>query len=396
MFQNLVSHNADLEGLVKRGYALAFDSTNHLVVRDVPYLDSEGALKWGALVAKLEFVDLLNVKQSDHQVFFAGSPPYGLDGLPIPNLGGGPTTLLLSERSRDVIVERSFSNKPRATGAFMDFLQKIDSYVTIISGPAIERFNVSPFTFRAILDEDEADPIFKFYDTLTSRAEIGEYSAKLEDEIVAIVGLGGTGSYILDFLAKSRVKQIRGFDGDFFHVHNAFRAPGRVSRLELGKTKAGVLMNRYKNLRRGVVLRQQHVDATCEKEFSGVTFAFVCVDRGSSRAQIFDLLIRLRIPFIDVGLGLNRKPEGLTGLIRTTFFPLDKAAVVRDAGLAELADHPDDVYHSNIQISELNALNAAMAVIKYKQLLGFYGSVLPEEHHIYNVAELKSYSQGIA
>jgi hypothetical protein len=36
----------------------------------------------------------------------------------------------------------------------------------------------------------------------------------------------------------------------------------------------------------------------------GVTFAFVCVDRGSARAGIFDLLISRGIPFIDVGMGL--------------------------------------------------------------------------------------------
>ena len=126
-----------------------------------------------------------------------------------------------------------------------------------------------------------------------------------------------------------------------------------------------------------------------------MTFAFVCVDKGSSRSAIVNLLIRLQIPFIDVGLGLNRKPDGLTGLVRTTFFPVETAAQVRDAGLVELQDQPDDIYHSNIQITELNALNAAVAVIKYKQLRGFYGQTLPDEHHLFNVAELKTYSKGI-
>ena len=37
-------------------YAVAVDS-NHLVVRDIPYLDSEGGLQTGAIVAKLEFID---------------------------------------------------------------------------------------------------------------------------------------------------------------------------------------------------------------------------------------------------------------------------------------------------------------------------------------------------
>ena len=260
MFQNLVSHNPDLERLVKKGYAVAFDSTNHLVVRDIPYIDDSGSLKWGAFVTKLQFVDLEHVEQDDHQVFFAGSVPYGLDGQPIPNLAGGPTSVPLSERSGDVVVERSFSNKPRVAQAFADFFEKIESYTTIISGPAMQMFDVNPLTFRAVLDEREADAIFKFYDTLTSRAEIGNYAARLEDEVVAIIGLGGTGSFILDFMARSRVKEIRGFDGDSFHVHNAFRAPGKTVRREFGKPKARVLKKRYGNFRRNIKLHEIYVD----------------------------------------------------------------------------------------------------------------------------------------
>jgi hypothetical protein len=79
-------------------------------VRDIPYLDSQQALQVGAIVSVLEFIDKVRVKQHDHQVYFAGSAPYGLDGQPIPNLGGGPTTIALSKT--DVLVERSFSNKP--------------------------------------------------------------------------------------------------------------------------------------------------------------------------------------------------------------------------------------------------------------------------------------------
>src|SRR5712691_9097619 len=112
MLQILVSHNEDVRRLVEKGYAVAFDSTNHLIVRDIPYLDSEGKLKVGAFVTKLEFIDLQRVKQQDHTIFFAGSVPYGLDGNPVPNLGGGACTVALSKASEDILVERSFSNKP--------------------------------------------------------------------------------------------------------------------------------------------------------------------------------------------------------------------------------------------------------------------------------------------
>lgn len=123
MFHQLVSRNEDLQRLVEKGYAVAFDS-NYLVVRDIPYLDSDGKLQIGAIVTKLEFIDQERVTQTDHQVFFAGSVPYGLDGKPIPNLGGGPAQLALGEAGKDTVVQRSFSNKPTTTGKFQDFFEK--------------------------------------------------------------------------------------------------------------------------------------------------------------------------------------------------------------------------------------------------------------------------------
>ena len=127
MFQKLVSHNDDIRRLVEKGYAVAFDS-NCLVIRDIPYLDSNKKLRIGAIVAKLVFIDQKRVEQDDHQVYFAGSVPHGINGSPVPNLGGGPTTIALTEACHDAVVERSFSNKPRATGKFQDFYEKIESY----------------------------------------------------------------------------------------------------------------------------------------------------------------------------------------------------------------------------------------------------------------------------
>jgi hypothetical protein len=163
--------------------AVAIDS-GYLVVRDISYLDAQRQLQWGAFVAKLEFIDKLTVGQDDHQVWFAGSAPHGLDGKPIPNLGGGPTSLPLGDGSRDVLVQRRFSNKPTAAGKFTDFFEKIESYLTIISGPAMELHNANPFTFRT--QETIPASMFKVHDTLTSRAEITDLSAKFADDVVAI------------------------------------------------------------------------------------------------------------------------------------------------------------------------------------------------------------------
>jgi hypothetical protein len=294
----------------------------------------------------------------------------------------------LSEASRDVVVERSFSNKPKATGKFRDFFEKIQSYVGIISGPAMELHGVTPYTFR-VVQEVASDSVFKFHDTLTSRAEITDLSAKFENDIVAVIGLGGTGAYTLDFLVKTPVREIRAFDLDAFHVHNGFRSPGRLDPAELGKPKTEVYFQRYENFRKGLSTTPKLVDASCIDDLKGVTFAFVCVDKGSARAGIFELLISMGIPFIDVGMGLNRKHGSLNGMLRTTYYPPDHAQALRDKGLAELADAPDDLYRTNIQIAELNALNACLAVIRFKQVRGFYFEELPYQHLLFGIGDLR-------
>ena len=67
---------------------------------------------------------------------------------------------------------------------------------------------------------------FRYMDTASGRAGIGAISEQLATGPVAIVGLGGTGSYILDLVAKTPVREIHLFDGDRFGQHNAFRSPG--------------------------------------------------------------------------------------------------------------------------------------------------------------------------
>jgi hypothetical protein len=388
MFQTLISRNDDLRRLVDKGYAVAFD-TNHLVIRDIPYLTREGVLQWGSMVAKVEFVDEQRVRQTDHQVFFAGSVPHALDGSPIPNLGGGPAQVQLSASSADVVVERSFSNKPRKTGQFADFFEKIESYVAIVSGPAMERHGVTALT-RRVVEGSGGESVFKYPDTLTSRADLGDLNSRFANDVIAVIGLGGTGAYVLDFLVKTPVHAIRAFDADHYCVHNAFRSPGRLSaETELGYSKAEVYRARYEGFRHHLTVKPIFLDESCASELDGVTFAFVCVDKGTARATIFDLLLAKQIPFIDVGMGLKRRDGALAGMLRTTYYSKEHGSRLHQMGLAELSDAPAELYRSNVQIAELNALNACLAVMRFKQLRGFYLTELPNTHLLFGIGDLR-------
>jgi molybdopterin/thiamine biosynthesis adenylyltransferase len=388
MVTALAEHNPDIRQLLEKGYALSIDS-DYLVVRDVSYLDENKILQVGSLISKVVDVDKKQIRLHDHQMLFCGSHPCQMDGTPIQNMGGGPATLALA--SADLVVQRNFSHKPG--NGYTDFYEKVETYVYIICGPAIELYGnkAHPWTFRTV--EAAGESVFKYRDTLTSRAEIGDLSAKFNEEVIAIIGLGGTGSYVLDFLVKTPVKEIRGFDLDSFHVHNAFRSPGKIEEDELGKRKAEVYQKRYEDFRSGVNLNSKKILSDSTEELQGVTFAFICVDKGSSRADILDVLIKMKIPFIDVGMGLDRKEGSISGMLRTVYFSKENPQDTLEKNIVPLTDPADDIYRNNIQISELNALNACLAVIKYKQVLGFYTDDNSFYHTLFNLESLKTISE---
>jgi molybdopterin/thiamine biosynthesis adenylyltransferase len=387
MLRELANHNDDLRRLLEKGYALAFDSS-YLIVRDIPYLSDKRELKIGAIVCKMKTADNMNFEPEDHQVFFAGSHPCGLDGCPLPNFGGGPAGLTLSDAARDVVVERSFSNKPKETGKFQDHFEKIESYVSQISGPATELYGIRPYTFRSV-ESEEPNPIFKVRDMLTSRAEITDLAQKFANDDVAVIGLGGTGAYLLDFLVKTPIPTIRGFDPDVFFVHNAFRSPGAISAEDYGKPKADVYTAHHDNFRNGLTIHRKFIDESSADDLAGVTFAFVCVDKGTSRKGIFDLLLAQEIPFIDVGMGLRRQNGPLSGMLRVTYYSKEDGAKFRQMCLADEADDPNDIYRANVQIGELNALNASLAIIRFKQLRGFYFEEAQLSHLLFDIGDLK-------
>jgi hypothetical protein len=54
-------------------------------------------------------------------------------------------------------------------------------------------------------------------------------------------------------------------------------------------------------------VERRAIGSDSAEALDGVTFAFVCVDRGTARSEIFGLLLSKKIPFIDVGMGVTRK-----------------------------------------------------------------------------------------
>ena len=75
-------------------------------------------------------------------------------------------------------------------------------------------------------------------------------------------------------------------------------------------------------------------------------------------------------------------------MIRTTYYAPESACETLAKRLAPMSDDPDAVYQNNIQIAELNALNASLAIIKYKQIRGFYENETNINHMLLNIKDL--------
>lgn len=122
-------------------------------------------------------------------------------------------------------------------------------------------------------------------------------------------------------------------------------------------------------------------------------FVFLCVDKGESRAKVVDLLNGLGKPFIDVGMGLMRTDGPLNGRVRATLVDDKTRSAVLAKSILPVLDDADHEYQTNIQIAELNALNAALAVILFKKRFGYYVDSDPGYNLLMNLDRLKIFRE---
>ncbi len=384
MSQKLVNPDSpDLKRLREEGYNIEIRSA-YLLLKDVPYVTSEKKVKRGILVSKLNLAGDLTARPDDHQAQFIGDFPCHLDGSPMNEMGspGAPTKL-----DEGLIINHSFSRKPQR-GYYENYHEKMTAYVALISDHAqVIDVGATAQTFR-VDEPEEADSPFNYLDTASSRAEINIATRKLALDKIAIVGLGGTGSYVLDLVAKTPVMEIHLFDGDKLSTHNAFRSPGApsIEELRAQPLKTVYFKDRYSKMHRWIKLHSSFIDASNVDELRDMKFAFLCLDRGKSKRLIVEKLEELGIPFIDVGIGLYLKNEMLDGILRVTTSTPEQRQHVREKGRIPFGDpQVDNEYDKNIQIADLNALNAALAVIKWKKLFGFYADFEKEFFSTYTI-----------
>ena len=218
------------------------------------------------------------------------------------------------------------------------------------------------------------DSPFRFLNTAPSRTRTTDLSNRLKNEVVAIVGVGGTGSYVLDFVSKTEVKEIHLFDNDEFLNHNAIRAPGPFGKEELAQAarKAVFHAARYSRMRSSIFAHDDLIDESNVDRLRGFDTVFMCLAAHPIKRMIAETCVRSGGLVIDTGMSVDRGRQGgpLLAMLATTTLTQEHYAHME--GCVDMAVDDDDGEYGarNAQMAELNAMNAAFAVIRWKKERG--------------------------
>ena len=129
---------------------------------------------------------------------------------------------------------------------------------------------------------------------------------------MAIVGVGGTGSYLMDILAKTNVKELHLFDEDVLKQHNAFRMCGAARIEELGGSfsKVDWYRHTYAAIREtGFHVHTEELTADRRDILAKFTTVFIAVDDLAVRRDLQAACNELGIYHVSVGIGVEVEGE---------------------------------------------------------------------------------------
>lgn len=357
----------------------------YLLVHQVPFVTRDRTVQRGTLVCP--YVESAGevLPPDNHQVWWTEEAPCFADGQPLRQI-------LHSENLHELFagcrVRHHFSNKPHGSSGFSEHYSKMVHYIGLISDQArVIDPGADARTWRVVEHTDD-ESVFRYADSASARAEILSVANRLAAPKIAIIGLGGTGAYVLDLVAKTPLGEIHLFDGDIFRQHNAFRAPGaaHIDDLRERLSKAEYFQRKYDPMRRGIVCHPYYLIDANLGELREFSFVFVCVDDGPARALIGNHLRECGTPYVDVGMDITFVPatSALVGTCRSTLVTPQQSEHV-SRYVPTMKNDEENLYGTNIQVADMNMLNAALAVMMWKQHSGFYQDDFGAHHVTYSV-----------
>ena len=381
MSNSLISRNSDLSDIEAKYRVRILGA--YLIVEGIFYLGEDGEPKQAEIVTHLDMSggsgEEVIKPPKDHTVWWTGEMPYRATGESME------ADLVCNKWSEGKDIEEGitvytrWSRKLKHAGKtrkYSSHYEKIEAYILEVSGeveishPGI--LEAAKFVPGSQIDMNTR---FVYIDTNSYRNGTRAIEKRIDEEIVAVIGVGGTGSYLVDILAKTNIKELHLYDDDVMDNHNAFRVAGaaRVSELNGMTHKVDWHRKRYQEVRKdGLHIHQIKINETnyeCLKKFTTI---FIVVDDLKIRRKIQKVCQDMGIHHISVGLGLDIEGEnddqiGGNVKIEVDYIPKNYDKFNNKSEEEQYENPADlDVYESNIQTAELNMLGAALAITEWK------------------------------
>ena len=291
---------------------------------------------------------------------------YHADGMAIGNLvdGDGKTWSNIS-------IKKGGQGSPEVDGSASDLIHR---YAKQIVGA----MSAAGYSETASLAQQGP---FKIPNTFEARAAIGPVQDRIRQQRIAIIGLGGTGAYVLDLVAKTPVMEIHLLDFDEIKWHNFMRAPGAPTAEDIELRRKGRLRkveyyhSKYASLREGIHPHAVRMDSpSAFSEFLSahpIDYAFVCIDQltdsDSPRQDVvYCSLSEAGIPFIDSGVSIMVEGRAVRGAVTTSAYDGAGSVAWKD-GIPNARVEGNVPGYRNVQLPEVNALAASLAVMEWRR-----------------------------
>ena len=337
----------------RRGWTLEVRQ-NRISVSDVPYRKKDGEAGRCQITVETQ-ADGLSMKAPEnsggagHAARLSGvkgGRAYQTTGEPVGNV-------LWTDEAKECVISIL-----RDDGAYVNAWHALAVYSSRVAGEV------------GAEEREQLESVYKFEIDGEDDRDMKVWRDRARGQKIGIVGLGGVGLWILDLMSKTDVREIRIWDGDKIEGRNLVRAPGWASQEAIGKNKAEFFGEQYGRMRKGISFHGQywHPDQA-EDSFDGLDFGFVAVDEAKTRTALCEKLEEMRIPFIDVGMGIERRNERVRGSCQVFFSGQDPGRW--RIGIPTVEGAGEEDYYA-LQLADLGALNAALAVGAWRRHIGQY------------------------
>lgn len=313
---------------------------------------------------------------------------YHADGTPIGNQVGGD-----GRTWSNISIHKGSQSSPEEDGAASDVVHRYAKHI-------VGAVSAAGYSEPAALTMP--DP-FHIPNTFEVRADIAPVQDRIRGQRIAIIGLGGTGAYLLDLISKTPVSEIHLLDSDCVDWHTLKRAPGAPTAEEIELVRAGSLLkvdyyhSKYGAFRDGIHPHPFQVDgpSTFARFLADhpIDYAFVCIDQltdGDSARQdaVYCAVMEAGVPFIDSGVSITLEDCAVRGAVTTTSYDAGSDAwkAIPNARLEGAAPG-----YRNVQLPEVNAAAATFAVMEWRRRTGQYVSEAPSFYQKFRLEKGRTY-----